>query len=79
VYVVGLQYYTTRKKISDITRELQSIAPWLTDGEENEFDGALKFSGRRSFCHAEAAGRVSRIVCLAICAIFIFIENWPEI
>lgn len=33
VYVVGLQYYTTRKKISDITRELQAIAPWLTDGE----------------------------------------------
>ncbi|WP_438437906.1 hypothetical protein [Kluyvera sichuanensis] len=33
VYVVGLQYYTTRKKIADITRELQSIAPWLTDGE----------------------------------------------
>ncbi|ECC6922513.1 hypothetical protein DAE56_27630, partial [Salmonella enterica] len=33
VYVVGLQYYTTRKKISDITRELQEIAPWLTDGE----------------------------------------------
>ena len=33
VYVVGLQYYTTRKKISDITRELQSIAPWLTDWE----------------------------------------------
>lgn len=33
VYVVGLQYYTTRKKISDITRDLQAIAPWLTDGE----------------------------------------------
>ncbi|WP_064546097.1 hypothetical protein [Kluyvera georgiana] len=33
VYVIGLQYYTTRKKIADITRELQSIAPWLTDGE----------------------------------------------
>ncbi|ELE9727898.1 hypothetical protein RM407_001522 [Enterobacter kobei] len=33
VYVVGLQYYTTRKKISDITRELQTMAPWLTDGE----------------------------------------------
>ncbi|ENF7816927.1 hypothetical protein ABR157_002707 [Enterobacter soli] len=33
VYVVGLQFYTTRKKISDITRELQAIAPWLTDGE----------------------------------------------
>ncbi|MCL7706474.1 hypothetical protein M8368_24155, partial [Enterobacter kobei] len=33
VYIVGLQYYTTRKKISDITRELQSVAPWLTDWE----------------------------------------------
>lgn len=33
VYVVGLLFYTTRKKIADITRELQAIAPWLTDGE----------------------------------------------
>lgn len=33
VYIVGRQYYTTRKKISDITRELQSLAPWLTDSE----------------------------------------------
>lgn len=33
VYVVGLHYYTTRKKISDITRELRMVAPWLTDGE----------------------------------------------
>ena len=33
VYIVGLQYYTTRKKISDITRELQAMAPWLTDCE----------------------------------------------
>ncbi|ABP60924.1 hypothetical protein [Enterobacter sp. 638] len=33
VYVVGLQYYTTRKKISDITKELQVIAPWLSDWE----------------------------------------------
>ena len=33
VYLVGVQYYTTRKKISDITRELQSIAPWLSDCE----------------------------------------------
>lgn len=30
VYVVGVSYYTSRKKISDITRELQQIAPWLT-------------------------------------------------
>lgn len=33
VYIVGRQYYTTRKKISDITRDLQSMAPWLTDNE----------------------------------------------
>lgn len=33
VYIVGLQYYTTRRKIADISRELQVIAPWLTDGE----------------------------------------------
>ena len=33
VYVVGCQYYTTRKKISDITREIQLVAPWLTDSE----------------------------------------------
>ncbi|MCU6406629.1 hypothetical protein [Enterobacter quasiroggenkampii] len=33
VYVIGRDYYTTRKKISDLTRELQRIAPWLTDGE----------------------------------------------
>lgn len=30
VYIVGVSYYTTRKKISDITRELQHLAPWLT-------------------------------------------------
>lgn len=30
VYVIGRDYYTTRKKISDLTRELQQIAPWLT-------------------------------------------------
>lgn len=33
VYIVGRQYYTTRKKIADITRDLQSLAPWLTDNE----------------------------------------------
>ncbi|MCJ3066408.1 hypothetical protein LN032_03960 [Klebsiella pneumoniae] len=33
VYVVGRQYYTTRKKISDISRELRVMAPWLTDSE----------------------------------------------
>ena len=36
VYVVGLQYYTTRKKISYITRELQAIAPWLTQEKARE-------------------------------------------
>lgn len=30
VYIVGMTYYTTRKKISDITKALQQIAPWLT-------------------------------------------------
>ncbi|HEO9044208.1 TPA: hypothetical protein QIF36_002375 [Enterobacter kobei] len=30
IYVIGRDYYTTRKKISDLTRELQHIAPWLT-------------------------------------------------
>lgn len=33
VYLVGRKFYTTRKKMSDITRELQHVAPWLTDGE----------------------------------------------
>ena len=36
VYLVGVQYYTTRKKISDITRELQAIAPWLTQEKARE-------------------------------------------
>lgn len=36
VYVVGLQYYTTRKKIADIARELKMIAPWLTDRAARE-------------------------------------------
>lgn len=31
VYVVGRDYYTTRKKISDIARDIQIIAPWLTE------------------------------------------------
>lgn len=33
VYVIGTSYYTTRKKISDLTRDLQQIAPWLTPDE----------------------------------------------
>lgn len=33
VYIVGMQFYTTRNKISDITRDLQSVAPWLTNRE----------------------------------------------
>lgn len=36
VYVVGRQYYTTRKKVSDISKELQAIAPWLTEREARE-------------------------------------------
>ncbi|HDK5356649.1 TPA: hypothetical protein PTA68_003050 [Klebsiella pneumoniae] len=36
IYIVGLNYYTTRKKISDITRELQKLAPWLTADQSRE-------------------------------------------
>ncbi len=36
VYVVGCKYYTTRKKISDISKELRAIAPWLTERESRE-------------------------------------------
>lgn len=36
VYIVGMTYYTTRKKISDITRDLKTIAPWLTDRAARE-------------------------------------------
>ena len=31
VYIIGVSYYTTRKKISDLATDLQQIAPWLTD------------------------------------------------
>lgn len=33
VYIVGMQFYTTREKISDISRKLQAIAPWLSNDE----------------------------------------------
>lgn len=33
VYVIGVNYYTTRKKMSDLTRDIQQIAPWLTADE----------------------------------------------
>lgn len=33
VYLIGMSYYSTRSKISDITEELQQVAPWLTTGE----------------------------------------------
>lgn len=33
VYIVGVSYYTTRKKISDISRELQQLAPWLSSDD----------------------------------------------
>ncbi|AIR01964.1 hypothetical protein ABW06_25170 [Pluralibacter gergoviae] len=33
VYIVGVGFYTTRKKISDISRELQQMAPWLSSDE----------------------------------------------
>ena len=33
VYIVRTMYYTTRKKISDITKDLQQITQWLTPCE----------------------------------------------
>lgn len=33
VYLVGMQFYTTRSKVSDIARELQVVAPWLSNAE----------------------------------------------
>ena len=30
VYVVGMSFYTTRKKVADLARDLQRAAPWLT-------------------------------------------------
>lgn len=36
VYVIGTSYYTTRRKISDITRDLQQMAPWLTSEKARE-------------------------------------------
>lgn len=36
VYVIGTSYYTTRKKIADLTRDLQRIAPWLTQKEARD-------------------------------------------
>ncbi|AYN29989.1 hypothetical protein D8682_25235 [Buttiauxella sp. 3AFRM03] len=36
VYRIGISYYTTRKKISDIARELQEIAPWLSSDKARE-------------------------------------------
>lgn len=30
VYIVGVSFYTTRKKVADIARELERAAPWLT-------------------------------------------------
>jgi hypothetical protein len=51
VYLVGLQYYTTRKKISDITRELQVLRRGLLlMRPENVSAGVWKYSGQRYFC-----------------------------
>lgn len=36
VYVIGTSYYTTRKKIADLTHDLQRIAPWLTPEKARE-------------------------------------------
>lgn len=33
VYIIGVSYYTTRNKMSDLTRDIQQIAPWLTPNE----------------------------------------------
>lgn len=33
VYIIGMSFYTTRKKISDLSRELNALAPWLTSDE----------------------------------------------
>lgn len=33
VYQVGVKFYTSREKMSDITRGLQGIAPWLSNNE----------------------------------------------
>jgi hypothetical protein len=31
VYRIGVSYYTTRKRVNDLARELTAIAPWLTE------------------------------------------------
>jgi hypothetical protein len=36
VYLIGVNYYTTRAKISDIARALQQAAPWLTPDKARE-------------------------------------------
>lgn len=36
VCIIGVSYYTTRKKISDLATELQQIAPWLTNRAARE-------------------------------------------
>ncbi|MHA0988993.1 hypothetical protein [Enterobacter ludwigii] len=36
VFVIGRDFYTTRKKISDLSRDLQKIAPWLTERAARE-------------------------------------------
>ncbi|HDS4945055.1 TPA: hypothetical protein QHY57_005322 [Klebsiella pneumoniae subsp. ozaenae] len=56
IYIVGMNYYTTRKKISDITRELQKLAPWLTADQSRErvkwclkiFQGKAFLSARKN-------------------------------
>ncbi|RXJ10447.1 hypothetical protein [Lelliottia nimipressuralis] len=36
VCVIGTSFYTTKKKISDLSRDLQKIAPWLTERAARE-------------------------------------------
>lgn len=33
VYLIGMKFYTTRTKISDMAKDLQCMAPWLSNNE----------------------------------------------
>lgn len=62
VYVIGVSYYTTRKKMSDLTREIQQIAPWLTTDEARkrvrwcvEIFGARVYLEVRRQLHTDSA------------------------
>lgn len=58
IYVVGVSYYTTRKKISDITRELQRLAPGSRQNRQGSaLNGAFRYSGQRYFYRQELSNR----------------------